>query len=472
MAATPILNKVSAVINIMRKRPRLSYLLNKIGKIIVSTIDICCRWKILVSETGEVYFETNVARFTMYLIILIFFGLILWLICASTEQVVTVSGKFTTTSPTLTIKPYDKSIIKNIYITEGSFVKKGSPLIMLDTTLSGADVAQLKEQMKSLEAKIFRIKAELAGTNYSPPQDLTADANLILQKQIFVSHNVSVDSHLKEFKNNIHKIQTMLQTTKENIATYSHKLKDSQISDEIMDRAFKLRVVSKLQYFDHKQNTQDIALKLKSEQEREADLTAQLGSVTNEQSKFLADRSVSIAQELLEAENQQKLLGEKLKQASLANEMKIIRSPEDAVVLQIAKFISLNAIVDSTDPMVSLIPANAPLAIEANVETKDIGWIKLNDPVEIHLETLPFQRYGFLTGQVVSIAPDALLDSKYLFYKVKIKVTTNHLKKLPKVFYLRPGMIVQAGIIVGKKRFISYFTDPIVDAFSNSFHEP
>jgi hemolysin D len=47
------------------------------------------------------------------------------------------------------------------------------------------------------------------------------------------------------------------------------------------------------------------------------------------------------------------------------------------------------------------------LIVEATVSNEDMGYLKVGQPVEVKVDTFPFQRYGSLKGTLMSISPDA-----------------------------------------------------------------
>ena len=44
--------------------------------------------------------------------------------------------------------------------------------------------------------------------------------------------------------------------------------------------------------------------------------------------------------------------------------------------------------------MMRLVPADAPLVAEVEIDTRDVARVRLGDPVTIKFEALPWQQYG------------------------------------------------------------------------------
>src|SRR5580698_2275787 len=68
---------------------------------------------------------------------------------------------------------------------------------------------------------------------------------------------------------------------------------------------------------------------------------------------------------------------------------------------------TVGQVVTPAQSLVTIVPDGTPLIIEATVSNDDIGYLKVGQPVEVKVDTFPFQRYGSLKGTLVSISPDA-----------------------------------------------------------------
>jgi hemolysin D len=64
-------------------------------------------------------------------------------------------------------------------------------------------------------------------------------------------------------------------------------------------------------------------------------------------------------------------------------------------------------VVTPAQSLITIVPEGTPLIDEATVTNEDIGYLKVGQPVEVKVDTFPFQRYGALQGVLVSVSPDA-----------------------------------------------------------------
>ena len=75
-------------------------------------------------------------------------------------------------------------------------------------------------------------------------------------------------------------------------------------------------------------------------------------------------------------------------------------------MLSVAK-ISVGSVVTSAEPLIQLVPIDAPLSVEADISGIDSGYVSPGDEVRIKFDTLPFLQYGTARGEVRTISADS-----------------------------------------------------------------
>ena len=152
-----------------------------------------------------------------------------------------------------------------------------------------------------------------------------------------------------------------------------------------------------------------------------------------------------------------------------------VRAPVGGIILDIPT-VSVGSIVKEGDRLITLVLQNQPMSLEVDVDPKDISDVKLNIPVSVKLDALPFQQYGDLDGKLIYISEDTYTESlsgeKGAFYRGRVDIPVRELASFPPGFRLTPGMLASADMKVGEKRVITYLTNPIMKGFSSAFSEP
>ena len=65
---------------------------------------------------------------------------------------------------------------------------------------------------------------------------------------------------------------------------------------------------------------------------------------------------------------------ESLRKATLRRELVDLRADQDAVVLSVAK-VSVGSVMQSGEPLITLVPTNAPLEVETRIAAADAGYV-------------------------------------------------------------------------------------------------
>ena len=180
-----------------------------------------------------------------------------------------------------------------------------------------------------------------------------------------------------------------------------------------------------------------------------------------------------------------------LSKAQLRRSLVVLRAPRDATVLEVAAR-PQGSVVREAEPMIRLVPADAPLVAEVEIDTRDVARVRLGDPVTIKFEALPWQQYGLVDGVLKSLTPDTIEDDSAretaedmaapalktqirqssIHYRARVTLTEMKLRNLPPGFKLRPGMRLVADVKIGRRSILRYVLNPLTRVLDESLHEP
>jgi HlyD family secretion protein len=211
---------------------------------------------------------------------------------------------------------------------------------------------------------------------------------------------------------------------------------------------------------------------------RENELQKERRSLEAERASFTAGWRQKVMEDLLAESREIDTLKEQLQKAGKRQQMVVLSSPSDAVVLEIAH-LSPGSVAKGAEPLFTLVPLGDALEAEVQIESTDVGYVKRGDTVRVKLDAYPFQLHGTLEGQLGTISEDAFRrdnsaagGGSAAYYLGRVKLTSTKLDRLPAKARLLPGMTVVAEIAVGKRTVISYLLWPLVKALDESIREP
>jgi adhesin transport system membrane fusion protein len=170
----------------------------------------------------------------------------------------------------------------------------------------------------------------------------------------------------------------------------------------------------------------------------------------------------SVLAELAAARAERDQLSEAHRRQAATLRNLVVRAPVDGIVQHIM-VTSPGQSVGSNQPLMKLVPTGGALVVEARVRNKDIGHVRVGQPVKVKVHAYDFLRYGTLSGQIEQIDADAVLDPKSgaLTYGIMVVTDGAELARNGIQVKVVPGMAVDLDLLVGERTILSYLTDRI-----------
>jgi len=415
----------------------------------------------------------RMAQTTLYVLLLALVCFVIWASLSQIDKVVVAAGKLVTPLPNIVVQPLETAIIQSLDVRVGQLVKKGEQLATLDSTFSAADQTQLKLRLDTLNTQLIRLKAELAGDNKGALGLENADT--AMQKQLDVERKASHQAQLAQLSEKLARLRVMIAASQEDQKRLTEQMKPIQEIESMQNKLVNKQYGSKLQLLESQEKRLDIERQLQLAKSHEQELRKELSTVEAERAAFDKKWRQDIMQELLVSQRERDEVNEQLLKAEKRHQLVTLISPENAVVLEIAK-LSLGSVVQSAEPLFNLVPLDAALEAEVQIQSLDVGYVKRGDNVRLKMDAFPFQKHGVLEGVVRTISEDAFQrnagSDSGSYYMSRIAFEASGLKHMPELARLLPGMTVSAEIVVGQRSVMSYLLWPLTKALTESITEP
>lgn len=401
------------------------------------------------------------------------------------DQVVTARGIVVAQSPTIVVQPLDTSIIRSIDAREGERVRAGQLLARLDPTIAASDLATLVAQVSGFEAESARLKSESTDAPFNYTGD---DPAWLLQAAIHAHRIAEFNFKMDSFQHSADELESEISRAESDAAAYTNRLSFAQAIEDMRQHLASLQVGTKLQLLIAQDSRTEMARALAGAQESEVSARRKLAGVRADRDTFAQGWHGDAAQKLSEVNQKLSDAREALKKAKLHRKLVELHSERDAIVQSIAK-VSVGSVMQTGQQFITLIPADAPLDVEANIFGKDIGFVHKGDSVAVKFDTFPFSQYGMADGSVKVISPSSFtsqddmrnptaalpVDSQQQsqpFYRARISIDKVALHNVPEDFRVAPGMPVTADIKVGKRTVLTYLLGKIVPIAREGMREP
>jgi HlyD family secretion protein len=171
-----------------------------------------------------------------------------------------------------------------------------------------------------------------------------------------------------------------------------------------------------------------------------------------------------------------------LAKATRLAELTVITAPEDGTVLEVARR-SAGSVLREAEPLVTMVPAGAPLIAEVTLRSSDIGHARPGDRVVVKVDAFPFQRHGSLDGRLRAVAQESRTPrpggeeadgpaGSGAMHRAQVTLAPPALRGLPDGAAPTPGMTVTAEIHVGARSVLSTFLLPLLRGAAESLREP
>lgn len=472
-------------------------------------------------------------HFVIWVTIAIVVAVVIWSCFGKMDEVAIASAKIVPKNGVQVVQPLYEGVVTDILVEEGEFVRKGQELIILDSTAEQIGMENSEGKIRELKLQNDLISLLLSNSDisdYAAKNNITDENEIQVINLMLAMHNENkftvsqyesqrsqYEKQLEIEKNTLEKLNedlAALQKQKsETSALYSGSTPENQalenyglqleVAEKEVDeykKLYEIGAAAKYQ-LEEKQNALDEIKKQYelqqvraehesagnsaeiSELQREIDLmkkdiSAQEKSV-EKQEELLAQSETAIGSANAEFEqsltnmlvsNNQSIADYEsdVKLREQTNKSQILASPVDGTV-QTVSVTTVGGVVTSAQPVVSIVPKNAELIVEADVLNRDIGYVFEGQEVSVKLDTFSFQKYGTVSGKIIYVSPSAVEDErKGLVYKIKVSIDRNSFNINGSDVPISSGMSGTAEIKLEERRIIEFFLEPIFEYFDDS----
>uniref|UniRef100_B0SXS6 Membrane fusion protein (MFP) family protein n=1 Tax=Caulobacter sp. (strain K31) TaxID=366602 RepID=B0SXS6_CAUSK len=388
-----------------------------------------------------------------------------WSILGKVDMVAAAPGKVIPRGNVKLIQAADYGVVRALHVVEGQSVRAGQPLVDLDPTATGADVAQARQALLSADIDAARATAlvDYAGgrsTAFRAPDG--ADRASVATQRAFVDakrreqaatlQGLQQDRRQRQgelgmIESEMVKLAQQIPLAEERLAGmrslaskgYAPRMKVSELEQTIVGMR------------------QDLAIR----RDERSKAQAAVAGVDQQIAKARGEFSREVLDALTEAQANRRLRGEELTKASDKAGLTVLTAPQDGVIQQMQVH-TLGGVVKPADPLMVLVPKGGELIIEARVQNRDAGFVHEGQSVEIKLEAYPFTRYGVVHGVIEHIGRDAVQDEKEgLVFPAMVKLTQPWISVEGRRVPLAPGLAATVEIKTGERRIIGFLLSPL-----------
>ncbi|WP_431303987.1 HlyD family type I secretion periplasmic adaptor subunit [Sediminicoccus sp. BL-A-41-H5] len=420
------------------------------------------------------------ARTTIWLVAGLFASSIALMGLLPIDRVVAAPGRVVSQAATVTIQPIETAIVRSVEVRPNQIVRAGQILARLDPTFAVADLSTIEAQAAALSAEVARLQAEADGVDYIP----TSSPQALLQATVFAQRRAELGFRMDHFGQRMESLQAGVDRAQSEIVFLQRRLGVLTQIESMRENLARQEIGSRLNLLLAADSRLEVSRALSAAEGTVRTAERDIEAIRAERNAFLGQWRTRTAQDLATRRTEFADADERLNKARLRRTLVEMRAPMDAVVLEFGRT-APGAVLQSGELLMTLVPLNAPLEVEADIQARDMGFIAPGDRVAVKLEAYNFVRHGLARGAVRTVSEDTFgRDSNQpgreqntqlrpAFYRARIAIEDiSELRNLPADFRLTPGMPVAADIVVGHRTILSYLFESAMSGMSRGMREP
>jgi adhesin transport system membrane fusion protein len=380
---------------------------------------------------SQAAYELEPARGAIWSIYLMLAALVValaWAALARVDMITRSDARVIPEGREQVIASLEGGILRELKVHEGESVVVGQPLALMDATRVEAQQGESRVKRLSLQATVARLQAEATGRPLKFTPELVA-VPLVVQGE-----------------------------------TDSYSARQRALNDAVGINARNQRLLERelglAESMSAKGLMSDVEVMRLRRQVNDMNMQTQ-----ERINRFRQDASaelVRVQTELTMMGEQQVVRDDMIKRTTLT-------SPVRGMVKNI-RMNTLGGVVAGGAPVMEIVPLGDLVLVELRIKPADIGFIKLQQRVEIKLTAYDYAVYGSLRGKVMTMSPDALGDSERnpgadgTWYRALVRADPSTLKAGGKPLTVLPGMVGSAEISTGRRSVLSFLVRPLMTA--------
>lgn len=418
--------------------------------------------------------------FGLFLVFGILGGFAVWAAVTPLASAVVAHGTVVVESTRREVQHLDGGIVAAVYVREGDRVEAGQRLLSLDPTRPRANLEVLQAQEIALLAQAARLRAEQLGlAEIAFPAELVrlagrdprAEEAMAAQRALFVARRDAYVGQVEILRQRIAQLRAQIEGLRLQQAAAARQA--ALLSEEIDGTV-------RLERQGFAPRTRLLAMERELARYR-SDEAEHMGAIARAE-QAIGETELQIVQTRRQiVEEASRLLQDTLNQLREVRE-RLIAARDQVDRLDILAPVSgrvvglqvpaAGGVIQPGRTILAIVPDDDELIIEARVATHDIEGIVPGARAVVHFTALPQRTLPTLTGEVIMVGADALIDemTRLPYYKVRVRVDHDSLAKIAD-HRLVPGMPADVVLTRGERTVLAYLVDPLAPFLLRAFRE-
>ncbi|MGB1360914.1 MAG: HlyD family type I secretion periplasmic adaptor subunit [Alphaproteobacteria bacterium] len=410
----------------------------------------------------------------IYILFVMIVIIIIWAMLFTIEIRVQGMGKTISEGRVQKVQNLEGGIVKEILTQYGRTVKKGEVLVRFSEVDVQAKVNERKAELFGLKVQSARLQAEGNAVKPVWPKATTESQKIIIKNemQLYQESQASLKSLLAGIKEKIKQ-----ETSRLNEIKYRYKGQKSQIKlvKEYYSKIkmlYKEGIASEIElnmanrdYINTQTEVKVLVININSIQDS-----------INQLQEDLKERMLTFRTNIRSKNSDIDIRIKNIESGLESLEDDLSRREVVSPINGVIKKLRVNTIGEVLKPgevIAEIVPVNEKIQVEAEINPKDIAYVKEGQKVMVRLTAFDFSIYGGINGTVKKVWPDSVETPKgKVYYRIIVELEKSFIQGTnTDPMMIMPGMVANIDVITGNRSVMDYVLKPLKRGMYVSFTE-
>jgi protease secretion system membrane fusion protein len=421
------------------------------------------------------------ARMGWIVVLVGFFGFVLWAALAPLDKGVPLQGTVAKESNRKAVQYQAGGIISDILVKDGDVVKAGQVLVRMNGITAQSALDMTDAQYVAGRAAEARLIAERDGKKTIQFPELLEKRRaepriaevMALQTRLLGSRQSSLQSELGGIDESIAGLKIQIRSLQESLA--SKKEQQGFLKEQLggMRDLAKDGYVARNRLLDLERTYAQIGGAMSEDIGNIGRTQRQVLELNLRKSQRLQDYQKEVGTQLADTQKEADALKARIdaQQFDLSNVE--VKAPVAGTVVALAVF-TKGGVVSPGFKMMDIVPTDDPLIVEGQLAVNLIDRVHPGLPTELIFSAFNTNRTPHIPGEVEQVSADRTVDERTnnSYYKIRVRVTPEGAKMIAAhKLDVVSGMPVELFVKTGERTMASYLLKPLFDRAHSAMRE-
>lgn len=413
-----------------------------------------------------------------------------WAFLFPISSAVVATGKMVSAGSNKLVQHPQGGVVQKIYASDGDLVTQGQPLLLIDPSVSRAELTRLTARQRLLTALQTRLNSERGGQGFANTVEVSGlnlrgaqsnageAAEKAVQDELLEEQRREFDAGRKRLAAEKDAATSLIESLKDERSGLEARLAGARSAlASTREELARVRPLANDGFLpkarmwelerrglEEATTATNLEASIDSTGQRIAEAEARLAQLEQADEEKRAEELTRVTGELAEISDQ-------IEAARTAFEGAEIRAPVTGTLTKMAANTE-GGVVRAGDTIAEIVPKDAVLITEFRVPLQSIKSVKVGQTARVVVTAFNRRTYDPIQAEVTYVSADSEMDeaTQEQFFIARARLKENP-EKNNGLAEIQAGMTTEVYALVEPRVFMDYVLQPIRDSFSKAFRE-